>query len=51
MKPYLSLVTLAVAVTFPVFFYPFSKTLWLAINLAMRPLEPGEAKPPWGQLA
>jgi uncharacterized protein (DUF983 family) len=42
-------ITMAVALVFPVFFYPFSKTLWLAINLAMRPLEPGEARPPWGQ--
>lgn len=40
---------LAVAILFPLVFYPFSKTLWLAVNLAMRPLEPGEALPPWGQ--
>lgn len=29
----------------PVFFYPFSKTLWNAIDLAMRPLEDDEVKP------
>lgn len=42
-------VALCTALAFPLFFYPFSKTLWVAINLSMRPLEPGEAKPPWGQ--
>lgn len=42
-------VTLVAALVLPVFFYPFSKTLWVAISLAMRPLEPGEARPPWGQ--
>lgn len=31
------------AVVVPVFFYPVSKTLWDAIDLAMSPLEPGEA--------
>lgn len=34
---------LAVAGLFPVFFYPFSKTTWTAIDLLMTPLEPGEA--------
>jgi hypothetical protein len=43
------IVTLSAAIVLPVFFYPFSKTLWVAIDLAMRPLEPGEARPPWGQ--
>jgi uncharacterized membrane protein len=43
------LVALGTALVLPVFFYPFSKTLWIGINLAMRPLEPGEARPPWGQ--
>ncbi|MGI9622574.1 MAG: DUF983 domain-containing protein [Acidimicrobiales bacterium] len=28
----------------PVFLYPFSKTLWLAIGLIMRPVEAGEVK-------
>lgn len=30
----------AVAVLVPVLFYPFSRTLWNAIDLAMRPVEP-----------
>jgi hypothetical protein len=34
---------LAVAALLPVIFYPFSKTTWIAIDLAMTPLEPGEA--------
>jgi uncharacterized protein (DUF983 family) len=34
---------LAVAALLPVVFYPFSKTTWTAIDLAMSPLEPGEA--------
>lgn len=42
-------VTLTAAVVLPIAFYPYSKTLWVAIELAMRPLEPGEADPPWGQ--
>ncbi len=32
----------AVAVIVPVAFYPVSKTLWSAIDLAMRPLEPDD---------
>jgi uncharacterized protein (DUF983 family) len=42
-------IAVVAAVALPVVFYPFSKTLWVAIELAMRPLEPGEARPPWGQ--
>jgi uncharacterized protein (DUF983 family) len=34
---------LAIAGLLPVLFYPFSKTTWTAIDLAMTPLEPGEA--------
>jgi uncharacterized protein (DUF983 family) len=34
---------LAVAGLLPLIFYPFSKTTWIAIDLAMTPLEPGEA--------
>jgi uncharacterized protein (DUF983 family) len=34
---------LAIAALLPVIFYPFSKTTWLAVDLAMSPLEPGEA--------
>lgn len=47
----LSLVGLGVAVVFPVIFYPFSKTTWTAIDLAMTPLEPGEAPTLSAQLA
>jgi uncharacterized protein (DUF983 family) len=36
---------IAVAVIVPLAFFPFSKTLWLAIDLMMRPLEPGEVDP------
>ena len=36
---------LPVGLLFPVFFYPVSKTLWTAIDIAMRPLQPGEAYP------
>jgi uncharacterized protein (DUF983 family) len=32
----------AVAVVVPLAFYPVSKTLWSAIDLAMRPLEPDD---------
>jgi uncharacterized protein (DUF983 family) len=31
-----------VAVMTPIVFYPFSYTLWAAVDLAMRPLEPAE---------
>jgi len=39
----LSLAALAVAIGIPLVFAPWSATLWLVIDLAMRPLEPGEA--------
>ncbi len=32
------------AVVVPLVFFPSSKTLWTAIDLCMRPLEPGEAR-------
>lgn len=38
-------VCLTVAIVVPLGFYPSSKTLWTAIDLLMRPLEPGEADP------
>lgn len=38
----LVLVNVAVAVIVPVAFYPVSRTLWTAIDIAMRPLEPFE---------
>ena len=34
---------LAIAAVLPVFFYPYSKTIWTAVDLSMSPLEPGEA--------
>jgi hypothetical protein len=34
--------TLAVGLVVPVVFFPFSYTLWAAIDLAMRPIEPAE---------
>jgi uncharacterized protein (DUF983 family) len=34
---------LTIAAVLPVLFYPFSKTIWTAVDLAMAPLEPGEA--------
>jgi uncharacterized protein (DUF983 family) len=33
-----------VAAIVPFLFFPFSKTIWLALDLMMRPLEPGEAR-------
>lgn len=44
----LFLVSLAVATLTPLAFFPFSKTLWLVIDLLMRPLEPGEVRPGFG---
>ena len=39
-------IPVAVGLLVPLFFYPFSKTTWTAIDIAMRPLEPGEANLP-----
>jgi hypothetical protein len=36
------------ATLFPIVFYPFSKTVWTAIDLRMRPLEPGEVADGYG---
>lgn len=38
----------AVAGVMPFAFFPFSKTIWLAIDLLLRPLEPGEVDPGYG---
>jgi uncharacterized protein (DUF983 family) len=48
--PVLGLVvsTIATALLAPLFFLPFSKTIWLAIDLMMRPLAPSEVKPGFG---
>jgi uncharacterized protein (DUF983 family) len=48
--PTLPLMGLAVgvAVVVPLLFFPFSKTLWSAVDLAMRPLEPDDdVDPEW----
>jgi hypothetical protein len=39
------IVALAVAVFVPLFFWPFSQTLWTAVDLAMRPAERSELDP------
>jgi uncharacterized protein (DUF983 family) len=39
--PLMAIVT-AVGILVPLLFFPFSKTLWSAIDLAMRPLEPSD---------
>jgi hypothetical protein len=38
------LLTIAVVMNlvFPIFFYPFSKTVWMGIDLYFHPLEAGE---------
>ena len=41
----LFLAAVGVAAVVPLVFFPFSKTIWLAIDLIMRPLEPDEVKP------
>jgi hypothetical protein len=38
----LILVNVTVAVIVPLAFYPFSRTLWTGLDIAMRPLEPHE---------
>ena len=35
----------AAALIGPFVYYPFSKTIWLAIDVMMRPIEPGEVRP------
>ncbi len=40
----MAIATAAVAVVVPVAFLPYSKTIWLAIDLATSPLETGEAE-------
>lgn len=41
-------VCVTVAVVVPLVFYPFSKTLWSAVDLAMRPLDPDDdVDPRW----
>jgi uncharacterized protein (DUF983 family) len=40
----IGILAIAVAAIVPIVFLPFSKTVWLAADLLMRPLEPGEVK-------
>ena len=40
--PALLVAAVLVAVVTPIAFWPFSKTIWLAIDLQFRPPEPGE---------
>lgn len=44
----LAVLATVTAVGMPLAFFPFSKTLWLAIDLAMRPLEPDEVTAAYG---
>ena len=46
----LGLLDAAVAVAVPLLFFPFSRTLWTAIDLAMRPLEFDEGVAPGFEL-
>ena len=41
--PQLILIAAPVAIIVPPMFFPISKTIWNAVDLRMRPLEPGEA--------
>jgi len=47
--PIVGIIVAAVLVTvvFPIVFHPFSKTIWLAVDLVMRPPEPGEVRDRW----
>ncbi len=40
----LTAIVTGTAVLFPIFFYPFSKTVWTAVDLRMRPPEGGEVR-------
>ncbi len=44
----LFIVAVSIAAFVPLVFFPFSKTIWLAIDLIFRPLEPGEVAPGYG---
>jgi uncharacterized protein (DUF983 family) len=54
--PHPSIVPIAIAgitltIGFPIWFFPYSRTLWVAIDLAMRPLEFTEGVDPQWELA
>jgi hypothetical protein len=40
--------TVVAAVAFPIVFYPFSKTIWTAIDLRIRPPESDEVRAGFG---
>ena len=42
---------IAAAGLLPLAFFPFSKTIWLALDILMRPIEPGEVRPGFGPQA
>jgi hypothetical protein len=44
----IGIASVATAVLMPLLFLPSSKTVWLAADLLMRPLEPGEVRPGYG---
>jgi len=44
----LFIVAISIAGFVPLVFFPFSKTIWLSIDLIFRPLEPGEVAPGYG---
>ena len=41
----LTLISMATTIVVPIFFFPFSRTLWTAIDLVMRPVQPWEVDP------
>ena len=43
----LAVIAAVVVLVFPVLFVPVAKTLWLAIDLVMRPIQPDEVDPAW----
>lgn len=45
---WLFVIAIGIAAGMPLFFYPFSKTIWLAVDIMMRPLEPAELVAPTG---
>lgn len=42
----IGLIEAAVAIAVPFVFFPFSRTIWLAIDLAMRPVDLDDGVPP-----
>ena len=41
----MTLACMATTIVVPILFFPFSRTLWTAIDLLMRPLQPWEVDP------